>query len=208
MVKKKNNDVRIEVRDISDADNPPDGCPHCNSTNFIRHTYYLRDIQDLGLPNVKKFVRYETVIWKCKDCNSSFAVKHPEVLDKTNYMPGVKEYVRERVLSKGDANRRVLWDLNNLHNVDVTITTINKWINKNATKELPTDFGNCPSFQHYSGTLSYDGTFKAVKSKKNETEDQATAPLWLRLTHLPDGRLVAYWREVKMKKNAANSLKN
>jgi transposase-like protein len=208
MVREKIDNVRVELREISDADNPPENCPQCLSHKFTRFSYYFRDIQDLGTPDVKKMVRYETVTWKCPDCDGSFIVKHPEVLDRKNYMPGVVKYVRQRVLKKGDSARRVLADLNELHNVDVTITTINNWINLNKKKEVPTDFKDYHPISSYSGAVSYDGTFRAVKSKKNEIQDQGNERLWLQLTHLQDGRLVAYWRMVKVKKNAKNSLKN
>jgi hypothetical protein len=52
----------------------------------------------------------------------------------------------------------------------------------------------------FSGVLGVDGTFKAVKAKKNEIREDETAPLSLHLTHLEDGRLVAYWQTEKMKK--------
>ena len=208
MVKEELDDVRMELREISDADNPPENCPHCSSPNFTRLSYYFRDIQDLGTPDVKKMVRYETIIWKCQECGGSFIVKHPEVLDRKNYMPGVVKYVRQRVLKRGDSGRRVLADLNDLHNVEVTITTINSWINKNKKKEVPTDFNDYPPITSYSGAVSYDGTFRAVKSRKNEIQGREDERLWLLLTHLPDGRLVAYWRMVKVKKNVKNSLKD
>ena len=150
MVKEELGDVRVELREISDADNPPKNCPHCSSPNFTRFSYYFRDIQDLGTPDVKKMVRYETITWKCQECDGSFIVKHPEVLDRKNYMPGVVKYVRQRVLKKGDSARRVLADLNELHNVDVTITTINNWVNLNKKKEVPTDFKDYPPISSYS----------------------------------------------------------
>ena len=56
-------------------------------------------------------------------------------------MPGVIRYVLHRVLKKGDAARRVLSDLKDLHNVEITISTINKWIkNESSENSFPTNF--------------------------------------------------------------------
>lgn len=201
MKNRKSDTIRLEIREISDADNPPEKCPNCSSLKYTRLSYYFRDIQDLGTPDVKKVVRYESVVWICKDCGSHIVIKNPLVLDQISYMPGILEYVRRRVLEKGDAARRVLSDLQELHNVDVSISTINKWIDqKKAQDHSPTEFNQDDFAENFSGALNFDGTFRAVKSKKNEMQDAENEPLWLHLTHLPDGRLVAYWQEGKPKK--------
>ncbi|MHA1522630.1 MAG: hypothetical protein ACTSVZ_04905 [Promethearchaeota archaeon] len=193
--------VRTEVKEISDAEFPPDQCPHCESDNFTRASYYIRIVQDLGQPGIKREIRYESVVWKCNKCKTHFTIHNREVTKGKTYSPGVIQYVIHRVLNKGDSNRRVLEDLKELHNVDISIGTINAWVNEAAkTNELPTDFTSYEPPDDYSGAMSVDGTFRVVKPKKNKMQEEGNEPLWLRLTHLPDGRLVAYWRPVKTKK--------
>lgn len=200
MENKHSDSAYLEAREISDADNPPEKCPNCSSPNYTRLTYHIRDIQDLGTPTVKRIVRYESIVWICRNCHSNFVIKNPFILDQVTYMPGVLEYVRRRVLEKGDSARRVLSDLLELHNVQISISTITKWINqKKQKRESPTEFSEDDKLQDFSDTLNLDGTFRSVKSKKNEMQDVENEPLCLHLTHLPDGRLVAYWREEKPK---------
>ncbi len=117
--------VRVDIREISDADDPPKTCPHCKTPKYSRASYKYRDIQDLGEPGVRRIVRYEKVVWICKKCKTSFTLKNSEIFERHPYMPGVIKYVTHRVLNKGDSARRVLSDLRELHNVDVTISTLN-----------------------------------------------------------------------------------
>ena len=192
--------IRHEIREISDADNPPEHCPYCKNSNFTRYSYNIREIQDLGDPRVKRIVRYESVVWICKKCETLFAIKNPEILERYKYMPSVIEYVLYRVLEKGDANRRVCRDLVELHNVEVSISTVNRWINEaKGDDKLPTKFSEEDQLKDFSGTFSIDGTFRTVKPKKNEMRADGNELPLLRLTHLQDGRLLVYWRLEKMK---------
>ena len=194
------NGISHEIQEISDADHPPDNCPYCNNPNFTRYSYNIREIQDLGDPRKKRIVRYESVVWICKKCETLFAIKNPEILERYRYMPSVIEYALHRILDKGDSNRRVCKDLVELHNVDISISTVNRWINEAKGKDvLPTEFTEDDQLREFSGAFSIDGTFRTVKPKKNEMlEGDREQPL-LRLTHLPDGRLLVYWRLEKMK---------
>jgi len=198
MEKSENPLIRVEIQDVSDADSPPESCPHCQSTNFIRSSYTLRDLQDLGAPGVKRIVRYEKIFWKCKKCNTSFVVKNSNFLERYRYTPSVIDYAIHRILNKGDSNRRVLADLKELHNVEISIGTINKWINDvDQSADLPTSFSEEEEFEEFSGAFSIDGTFRSVKKKKSAMPEEENKLLWLRLTHQKDGRLVAYWRQEK-----------
>lgn len=50
-------------------------------------------------------------------------------------MRGVIEYAVSRVLERGDSIRRVHQDLNELHHVEVSIGTVENWVNKYGKKE-------------------------------------------------------------------------
>ena len=89
-------------------------------------------------------------------------------------MPGVIQYAVSRVLERGDSIRRVTRDLNELHHVEVSVVTVENWINKHGNKEdMPMDFNDESPPKTFSGFMSLDGTFKSVKLKKN---DQNLAP--------------------------------
>jgi len=208
--------VREEWRDISDADTPPTCCPSCGAQEYTRSTYYFRDLQELGSLALARKVRYEAVTWKCKHCQILFAFHNPMIPLRTPYMPEIVEYAKHRVIKKGDSARRVAEDLKLLHNVTISEDTILTWVNpkpkspESKTKaSLPpkpiTDFTKSLLIEDFSGVLAIDGTFKAVKAKKNEHLGDASEPLLLHLTHLPDGRLVAYWQQAKTKKKSHNS---
>ena len=208
--------VREEWREVSDADTHPPCCPSCETQEFTRSTYYFRDLQELGSPTVARRVRYEAVTWKCKHCHTLFAVHNPIIPLRTTYMPEIVEYAKHRVIKKGDSARRVAEDLKQLHNVTISEDTILTWVNSksNGSKSSPdaslpsqliTDFTKSPLIKDFSGVLGIDGTFKAVKAKKNELRGDANVPPLLHLTHLPDGRLVAFWQPVKKKKKWHNS---
>jgi len=84
-------------------------------------------------------------------------------------MRGVIEYAVSRVLERGDSIRRVHQDLNELHHVEVSIGTVENWVNKYGKKEeLCTDFSEEAPPDEFSGFVSVDGTFKSVKLKKND----------------------------------------
>ena len=201
--------IRIETREISDADYPPNQCPKCNSQEFTRGSYYFRDLQELGEPGVARRIRYESVIWICKNCKTSFSIKHPDIPYRSSYMPSVITYTTTRILQKGDPARRVTNDLKELHNVDISLGTVLSWVNKDGNrKEIPVEFTEESPLSDFSGVLGVDGTFKSVKAKKNEQRGEGNVPPFLHLTHLQDGRLVAYWQEEKMKKKSQHSSKN
>ena len=133
-------------------------------------------------------------------------------------MPEIVEYAKHRVLNKGDSARRVAEDLKLLHNVTISDDVILTWVNPNPKNlestpnamhsfKLITDFTKSPLIDDFSGVLGIDGTFKAVKAKKNEQPGDVSEPLLLHLTHLPDGRLVAYWQPAKPKKKSHISSK-
>ena len=128
-------------------------------------------------------------------------------------MPEIVEYAKHRVIKKGDSARRVAEDLKLLHNVTISEDAILTWVNpkpkspESKTKaSFPpkpiTDFTKNSLIEDFSGVLGIDGTFKAVKAKKNEQLGDASEPLLLHLTHLPDGRLVAFWQPAKTKKKS------
>lgn len=193
--------ARVEAREVSDADLPPGECPHCGSPNYTRDSYYFRDLQDLGAPGVARRVRHESVTWVCKDCGATFCVKHPDIPERTPYMPPVIEYAARRVLDRGDSVRRVARDLNELHNVKVSPATVLSWVNAGGEQGgLPTDFEGAGVVEDFSGVLGVDATFKAVGSKKKLPAGEGGGPLLLRLTRLRDGRLAVYWLEGKPRK--------
>lgn len=208
-----------EWRYISDADEPPNCCPSCGAQEFSRSSYYFRDLQELGSPAVARKVRYEAVTWKCKHCFALFVFHNTVIPMRSSFMPEIVEYVMHRVIKKGDSARRVAEDLKILHNVLISEDTILSWINSQSTSsecanessslaKPNLDFINSPLIEDFSGVLGIDGTFKAVKAKKNEPQEDENAPLLLHLTHLPDGRLVAYWHVVKTKSKSSNFSKN
>jgi transposase-like protein len=161
--------TELEIREHSDADFLPKKCPFCSSSDLRRHTYSIREIQDLGTPRVCRRIRYEHVYFKCNSCEKVFTIEHPLIPIGTNYMPGVVEYAVSRVLERGDSIRRVTKDLNELHQVKVSVGTVEKWINlAGQKKKLTTDFSEEPLPEDFSGFISLDGTFKAVKTKKND----------------------------------------
>lgn len=168
MEEKEENGIELEIREHSDADFFPERCPFCYTSDIKRHTYKIRTIQDLGAPHICRRVRYERVYFKCKNCNEVFSIIHPLIPINSKYMPGVIQYAISRVLERGDSIRRVTRDLNELHHVEVSVVTVENWINKHGKKEaLLMDLADEDPPKTFSGFMSLDGTFKAVKLKKN-----------------------------------------
>ena len=168
MKDKEKDKIEVEIREHSDADFFPEKCPNCKLSNLKRLTYKLREIQDLGTPLICRRIHYERVYFECKECGEVFTIEHPLVPINARYMPGVIKYAVVRVLEKGDSIRRVTQDLNELHLVKVSETTVQRWINERGKKEiLPTDLSEEAPPDRFSGFLSLDGTFKSVKVKKN-----------------------------------------
>jgi len=161
--------VELEIREHSDADFFPERCPLCQNRDIIRYTYRFREIQDLGAPHLCRRIHYERVFFKCKNCEKTFTIEHPLVRKNSQYMPGVIEYAASRVLDRGDSIRRVTRDLNELHHVEVSVGTVEKWINERGEKgKLSEDFPEEDPPPDFSGFISVDGTFKSVKLKKND----------------------------------------
>ncbi len=171
MEEKNDAGIEVEIREHSDADFYPTSCPSCYTSDIRRHTYKVRYIQDLGTPRICRRIRYERVYFKCKNCKKVFGVEHPLIPIASNYMPGVIEYAISRVLERGDSIRRVVRDLNELHHVDVSVVSVERWVNKHGKKErMSTDFSDEDTPKQFSGFMSVDGTFKSVKTKKNDQD--------------------------------------
>ena len=169
MKEQEENGIEVEIRRHSDADFFPEKCPLCKLSDLKRITYNLREVQELGTPRICRRVYYERVYFKCNDCGEVFTIEHPLIPINARYMPGVIEYAVVRVLEKGDSVRRVTQDLNELHLVKVSETTVQRWINDHGEKKkFPTDLSDEKPPDNFSGFLSLDGTFKSVKVKKND----------------------------------------
>jgi transposase len=161
--------IELEIRAYSDADFSPEACPFCHATEIRRHTYKMRMVQDLGTPRICRRINYEKVYFKCKTCGKVFGIEHPLIPLNSNYMPGVKEYAISRILERGDSIRRVVRDLNDLHHVKVTVVSVERWVNKHGKKdERSIDLSIEDPPEQFSGFISVDGTFKSVKTKKND----------------------------------------
>ena len=163
--------IEIEIREHSDGDFFPKKCPACTSRNIKKLTHHFREIQDLGTPFICRRIHYERVYFKCNECALIFTIEHPLIPINARYMPGVIIYATRRILEKGDTIRRVTRDLNELHLVKVSETTVQRWINHHGKKEnLPADLNDEKPPERFSGFLSLDGTFKSVKIKKNDRD--------------------------------------
>ena len=161
-------EIEVEIREHSDADFFPDKCPNCKLSKIKRLSYRIRELQDLGTPLICRRVHYERVFFECKNCGEIFTIEHPFIPVGARYMPGVIKYAVARVLKKGDSIRRVTQDLNELHLVKISESTVQRWINEHGKKrDLPIDLSEEDPPPHFSGFLSVDGTFKSVKVKKN-----------------------------------------
>lgn len=161
--------IELEIREHTDGDFFPEKCPICEGEEIRRHTYKIRTIQDLGTPLICRRIRYERVYFKCKTCDSVFSIEHPLIPIGARYMPGVIKYTVSRVLERGDSIRRVTRDLNELHYVKVSLTTAEKWVNKYGKKgKLSSEFSKEKTPTGFSGFITLDGTFKSMKTKKND----------------------------------------
>ena len=169
MEKKPEDKLEVEIREHSDADFFPEKCPSCSCEEINRKTYKIRTIQDLGTPTLCRRIRYEKVTFICKNCNITFTIKHPLIPPRSSYMPGVIKYATSRILKKGDSIRRVTEDLNELHNVEVSVSEVKQWVDKVGKRgKLTTDFSSETPPKDFSGFISVDGTFKAATTKKND----------------------------------------
>ena len=169
MKEQEENEIEVEIREHSDADFFPEKCPSCRISNLKRLTYRIREIQDLGTPLICRRIHYERIYFQCRECKEIFTIEHPLIPINARYMPGVIKYAVVRVLEKGDSIRRVTQDLNELHLIQVSETTVQRWINEHGKKEkIPTDLSDEDPPDNFSGFLSLDGTFKSVKVKKND----------------------------------------
>ena len=169
MKDQKEDEIEVEIREHSDADFFPEKCPKCKKSSLKRFTYHLREIQDLGTPLICRRTHYERVYFQCKECEEVFTIEHPLIPIGARYMPGVIKYAVARVLKKGDSINRVTQDLNELHLVKVSKTTVQRWINEHGEKDkISIDLSEEAPPDNFSGFLSLDGTFKSVKVKKND----------------------------------------
>lgn len=125
MKEQKEDEIEVEIREHSDADFLPEKCPHCKERNLKKLTYKRRELQDLETPLICHRIHYERVYFECKECGEVFTIEHPLIPINARYMPGVIKYAIVRVLRKGDSIRRVTQDLNELHLVNVSETTVN-----------------------------------------------------------------------------------
>ena len=143
MDKKLEDKLEVEIREHSDADFFPDECPSCRCKEINRKTYKMRTIQDLGTPTICRRIRYEKVTFICTKCNATFSITHPLIPHRTSFMPGVIKYATLRILKEGDSIRRVTKDLNELHNVKVSVSEVKLWVDKEGKRgDLNIDFSN------------------------------------------------------------------
>lgn len=175
MEKKPEEMLEVEIREYSDADFFPEKCPSCGSEEITRKTYKMRTIQDLGTPTICRRIRYEKITFRCKTCDKTFTIKHPLIPPHTSYMSGIIKYATSRILKEGDSIRRVTKDLNVLHNVEVSVSEVKQWVDKEGKRgELNTDFSSEEPPEDFSGFISVDGTFKAATTKKNSLKKEKT----------------------------------
>jgi transposase len=169
MDKKQEDKLELEIREHSDADFYPEKCPSCGGKEINRKTYKMRTIQDLGTPLICRRIRYEKVTFICAKCEKTFTIRHPLIPPRTSYMPGVIKYATLRILKEGDSIHRVTKDLNILHNVEVSVSEVKLWVDKEGRRgELKADFSDEDPPENFSGFISIDGTFKAATTKKND----------------------------------------
>jgi transposase len=169
MDKKQEEKLEVEIREHSDADFYPEKCPSCGCKEINRKTYKMRTIQDLGTPTICRRIRYEKVTFICTTCEKTFTIDHPLIPPRTSYMPGVIKYATLRILKEGDSIRRVTRDLNKLHNVEVSVSEVKLWVDKEGKRgELKVNFSDEEPPEDFSGFISIDGTFKAATTKKND----------------------------------------
>ena len=140
MKEQEEDDMELEIREHSNADFFPEKCPNCRISNLKRVRYKFREIQDLGTPLICRLIHYERVYFRCKECEEVFTIECPLIPINAIYMPGVIKYAVVRVLEKRAFVRRVTQDLNELHLVKVSETTVQRWINEHGKKEnVPTE---------------------------------------------------------------------
>lgn len=187
--------VETEYKQVSDESIRPDACITCGSEDIRRRSHQFHDMQDLGSPLVKRVLRHEKILWECNACEAQFMLVNPNVPRDTEYTDDVKAYVFKRVLDNGDAANRVAADLGKLHHVTITRQAITLWVKKEREKAEEMLAGGAPVSTHAAPVLSLDGTFKAVRSKKNAATrgSEPVPPSCLHLTRLKDGRLAAFW---------------
>jgi len=108
-----------------------------------------------------------TGLFSCKECEEIFTIEYSLIPIGARYMLGVIKYAVARVLKKGDSINMVTQDLNELHLVKVSKTTIQRWVNEHGEKDrISTDLSEEDPPDNFSGFLSLDGTFKSAKVKK------------------------------------------
>jgi predicted nucleic-acid-binding Zn-ribbon protein len=197
----------VEYNVVSDKDSKPTACIKCGCTDLTCRTHQFIDRQDLGTPTIKRIQRHEWVYWECKNCRNTFSIRNPAVEYDCSFTNDVKLYVFKRVLEKGDSSTRVVSDLQDLHNIDVDVTTILDWIQdkkeQDAKNTSPQSGGK--DLVKDAKIICLDGTFTAVTPKKNDQANEKDEPFCLQLTRLKDGRLAAFWQSGSEKKKPSRS---
>ncbi|MGV9142134.1 MAG: hypothetical protein ACOC1X_04275 [Promethearchaeota archaeon] len=127
--------MELEIREYSNADFYLERYPHCHLSDISRNSYTIRMVQDLGHPHLCRRIRYERVYFKCKKCEKVFTIEHPFIIVNSNYMHGMIDYAISRVLDRSDSIRRVHQVLNELYHVEISVGTVENWVNKYGEKK-------------------------------------------------------------------------
>ncbi|MHA1317964.1 MAG: helix-turn-helix domain-containing protein [Candidatus Heimdallarchaeaceae archaeon] len=127
----------------------------------------MKELQELGTPFTCRGIFYERIYFKFNECGKIFMIEHSFIPINAKYIPSVVKYAVSRLLDKGDSVRRVAQDLNELHLVKVSVSTVQRWVNEEGKRnELLVDFSDEKPPENFSGFFSLDDTFKLVRLKK------------------------------------------
>ena len=86
----------------------PEECPFCGGQDLRRHTYKMREIQDLGSPMICRRIYYERVYFICKRCRKIFNIEHPLIPVGFRYIPGV--IYKENPQLRDNKALKVVWE--------------------------------------------------------------------------------------------------
>ena len=100
MEEESHDGIELEIREHTDADYFPEECPFCGGQDIRRHTYKMREVQDLGSPMICRRIYYERVYFICKRCKKIFSIEPPLIPVGFRYIPSVIEYALSRILNK------------------------------------------------------------------------------------------------------------
>ena len=185
-------DVKIDIHEISDKETRPDACIKCGHESLVIANSTIHDLWELGSPRIARILRHEQVRWRCKNCGEEFRVLNMDIPHNSSYTYEVIDYALHRVLENGDSMRRVAKDLNELHNVKITDSTILQWITKKRDEE-DEDQGQADEGTKDASVdlFTLDGTFKFADIKKTVPIIPRDQPFSLHITRLKNGKLVA-----------------